>query len=454
MTLRWLGYIGVALVMLVALIVGGAFTYSATILNPVTNTPITADPNPFDGRYLLTVSDADMVGSAYANDILMQIPGERDTLSVLTLPLTTEDAQIDEVFVSNSVTSWPQVLVPSPDGERAYIVETAGEIADDVEVYPGVQGNPPVGRGLTVVELATGATTVYDVADYTLHAAVHPEERYIAIGTKEANRQLAILPIATLDDATTYQFFPMETRDGDPVQEVTSVSWHPSGDYLAVGINSSELIFYEVVTETDGTLGLQSYGERLTLGNTITYGQFTQDGRHYLTAEINWAALPGQLGYVFNPLGEMISVQFDTAEGNHSVASRVTVGQSPEGFAVSPDESLIVTVDMRRTYLPDNLSFIPGADLNSLSLLTFDNTTGELALVEQYGFDGVLPEHAAFDADGDALSVVVYNERENPMNPGYIEFWNVTEGDGTPALERTGARIDVVRGPHTMAVVR
>jgi len=59
-----------------------------------------------------------------------------------------------------------------------------------------------------------------------------------------------------------------------------------------------------------------------------------------------------------------------------------------------------------------------------------------------------------FDADGDALGVVVYNTRENPTGDGYIEFWNVTEIEGVPALERTAARADVVRGPHTMALVR
>ncbi|NJO07794.1 MAG: hypothetical protein HC876_20995, partial [Chloroflexaceae bacterium] len=406
--LRIIGIIALSLGLILAIVVIGAYTYSAAILNPVTSTPITASPNRFDGRYLLTVSDADMVGTAYANDILMQIPGERDTLSIFPLPLDVNDPQINEVFASNSVTSWPQVLIPSPDGERAYIVEAAGEIDDNLEVYPNVQASPPLGRTLTVVELATGTTTVYDVVDYPLHVAVHPEEQYVAIGTKEANRQLVILPVETLDDAGTYQFFPIENSDGEPAEEVTSVSWHPNGNYLAVGIDRSELAFYEVIPQADGTLNLQQYGERLMLGNTITYGQFTNDGRHYLTAEINWAALPGQLGYVFNPRGEMIAVQFDLMEGNHGVVSRVEVGQSPEGFAISPDESLIVTIDMRRTYLPDNLSFIPGTDLNSLSLLTFNNSTGELVLIDQYGFEGVLPEHAVFDADGDALGVVIY----------------------------------------------
>jgi hypothetical protein len=206
----------------------------------------------------------------------------------------------------------------------------------------------------------------------------------------------------------------------------------------------------------EARLAPSELAERLQLGNTISYGQFTRDGGYYLTAEINWAAVPRPLGNLVNPAGEMIAVRFDPTEGAaHSVASRVAVGLSPEGFAVSPQEDLIVTVDMRRTYLPEGLAgVIPGGDLNSLTLLSFDKASGELRVLgEPYGFEGVLPEHAAFDADGDALGVVVYNERERPLAPGFIEFWNVVREGGEPRLERTAVRLSVVRGPHAMALI-
>lgn len=452
---RYLIGLPLAVILLIVLSLIGLMTVSAMLLNRVTNTPITASPNAYDGRYLLTVSDADMVGTAYADGVLMPVPGVRDTLSILPLPINYNSPAVREVFASNSVTSWPQVLTTSPDGERAYIIETSGEVADDVEILPDILSNPPLGRLLTVVEIATGETTVYDVMDNPVHLAVHPEERYIAVGANVAREQLAILPVASLDDAATYQFFDIETSAGNPAEEITSVHWHPSQNFLAVGIDRSELAFYALREDANGTITLEQHGEHLQLGNTITYGEFTADGKHYLTAEINWGAAPGPLGFLLNPAGQMISIRFDASQNaEHAVVSRVDVGQSPEGFAVSPDGSLIVAVDMRRTYLPDNLSFVPGTDLNSLSLMTFDNETGELTLIEQYGFEGVLPEHAMFDADGDALAVVVYNTRENPTGDGYIEFWNVTESGGIPALERTAARVDVVRGPHTMALVR
>jgi hypothetical protein len=63
------------------------------------------------------------------------------------------------------------------------------------------------------------------------------------------------------------------------------------------------------------------------------------------------------------------------------------------------------------------------------------------------------PSTPPFDADGDALGVVVYNERERPLGPGLIEFWNVVREGGEPRLERTAIRLPVVRGPHAMALI-
>ncbi|MEO1286212.1 MAG: hypothetical protein AAFV93_00485 [Chloroflexota bacterium] len=445
-------HISVLGLLVIVVMLGGAYIYSTLLLNPVSSTLRVDTVNTFDGQTLLTVSDADMVGTAYADGVLMQVPNDRDTLTLIDLPITDEVSNLREIFVSNSVTSWPQIMEISPDGNRAYVIETAGEIEDTVEVYENVLSNPPTGRLLTVIDLNTDETRTYDIVDNPVHLALHPDERFIAIGGEELDKQLVILPVETLDDETTYQYFSIVDNNGIPAQEITSVSWHPDGTHLAVGINRSELVFFEIITSDNTQIEIEQVGDYLLLGNTISYGEFTSDGQHYLTTEINWEAVTGQLGFIFNPRGEMLSIRFDPS-GNHQVVSRVEVGQSPEGFAISSDDSLIVTVDMRRTYLPDSLSFVPGTILNSLTLLTFDNSTGQLEWIEDYGFEGVLPEHATFDADNDALAVVIYNERESPMNPAYIEFWNVEEEGNIPRLERTNLTIPVVRGAHFVYVI-
>lgn len=72
--------------------------------------------------------------------------------------------------------------------------------------------------------------------------------------------------------------------------------------------------------------------------------------------------------------------------------------------------------------------------------------------VGEYGFEGLLPEQATFDADGNSLAVVIYNYREQNPRTGAVEFGNVVSGS-QPRLERTGFKLDVVRGAHEIVLV-
>lgn len=129
------------------------------------------------------------------------------------------------------------------------------------------------------------------------------------------------------------------------------------------------------------------------------------------------------------------------------------MGLSPEGFALSPNNSLIATVNMRRTYLPNFLPAWRGKPYSSLSLVKFDRNSGQMTTVgEEYGFEGLLPEQAVFDATGKSLAVVIYNYREVSPKTGAIEFWNVIP-DNNPRLERTGFKLDVARGAHNIVLV-
>jgi len=134
------------------------------------------------------------------------------------------------------------------------------------------------------------------------------------------------------------------------------------------------------------------------------------------------------------------------------VTSIAEVGLSPEGFALSPDDSLAVTVNMRRTYLPNCLPAWRGKPYSSLSLVAIDRTSGKLTPVDEYGFEGLLPEQATFDAAGSSLAAVIYNYREETPTTGAVEFWRVVKGN-SPRLERTGFKLDVVRGAHDIVLV-
>ncbi|MEM9012427.1 MAG: hypothetical protein AAGE18_14440 [Pseudomonadota bacterium] len=63
----------------------------------------------FEGRFIVSVQDADMVSSAYVNGMLGPREG-RDTLAMIPLDGDPRDWQATEVFASNSVAGPPAAV--------------------------------------------------------------------------------------------------------------------------------------------------------------------------------------------------------------------------------------------------------------------------------------------------------------------------------------------------------
>lgn len=429
--------------------------------DPVAIAPIVADARfpQFSGQKLLIASDADMVATAYANGVLNRIPGVEDTLAVLDLPLRDDNYTLNQVPVSNSVMSWPQVIATAPDGSKAYVVEARSRPPENIEAYDDIEEMPP-GSLLTVVDLSQAQPTVTEtlsVGRNPDHIAISPDGGLLAIDVDEVGRELLLAKLAPDGSVGEQHSFAITNATGQPAQ-IHSVSWHPSGRFLALNLDNRSVAFYEVSSDDQsGDLILNPYGTPIEVGNWLSAGKFTSDGRFYLIPDLKWRTWNNvrQLNYLMNPKGEMVSIRFDGATipvVQPEIVSRVEVGLGPEGFAISPDDSLIVTVNMRRTYLPDLLPAWRGKSHSSLSLLTLDPGSGQLVTVDEYGFEGLLPEDAVFDASGQSLAVIIYNYREQTPRTGAIEFWNVMTGTA-PALERTGVSIEVTRGSHALALV-
>jgi hypothetical protein len=82
-----------------------------------------AAPMNFQGRYLVSISDADMLASAYVNGRLGPREG-RDALSVIPLGGHVRDLRAYETEASNSVAGPPVAVAVTPDGRYALVVET------------------------------------------------------------------------------------------------------------------------------------------------------------------------------------------------------------------------------------------------------------------------------------------------------------------------------------------
>ncbi|MEL7348770.1 MAG: hypothetical protein AAFN17_13510, partial [Pseudomonadota bacterium] len=108
----------------------------------------------FEGRFLVSVQDADMVSSAYVNGMLGPREGA-DTLAVILLDGDPRDWQAAEVFASNSVAGPPAAVEITPDGRLAFVVETFTPRPDNDEEHSF--GDKSIGSTLTVVSLADPA---------------------------------------------------------------------------------------------------------------------------------------------------------------------------------------------------------------------------------------------------------------------------------------------------------
>lgn len=82
-----------------------------------------AAPLDFKRRYLVSISDADMLASAYVDGRLGAREGQ-DTINVVPLTGHARDFSAYEARASNSVAGPPTAVAVTPDGRYAMVVET------------------------------------------------------------------------------------------------------------------------------------------------------------------------------------------------------------------------------------------------------------------------------------------------------------------------------------------
>ncbi len=352
--------------------------------------------------------------------------------------------------------SWPQIIATSPDGKRAYTVEVRSRPEDGIQELETID-DMPEGKLITVVDLSNPQQPKIiesvPVGRNPEHISISPDGKLLAVNLEDKDRELLIVKLQPDGKLGERFYFPMSSEE-TRTDNRTAI-WHPSGEYLAMTQDvNSNIGFYEVTTTSNEDIQVKPYGKPLEVGNHLSHPRFTANGRFLLVCDLKWStnSLP-LLNYLANPPGEAISIKFDPESAQPpQIVSRVEVGLSPEGFDLSPNESLIAIVNMRRTYLPDYVPVWRGKRYSSLSLVKFDSDSGQLINIDEYGFEGLLPEQVTFDAEGKSLAVVIFNYREPSPQKGAVEFWNIISGD-KPRLERTGYKIDVIRGAHDLVLV-
>ncbi|MBW4566846.1 MAG: lactonase family protein [Tolypothrix carrinoi HA7290-LM1] len=420
-------------------------------------------PN-FAGRYIAAISDGDFLASTYA-DGKLPATGVTDQLLIVTLPLNGKQEAIAQIDASNSVTGAPYALALSPNGRTAFVVETQGAMP----VGATRREQLPPGNQLVAINLSNprrpAVRSRMAVAPKPETVHVHPNEDLLAISTQTPDKEIILIPVQDGQIGQPIEF-SLQQLGIQPNPEqfqnglyVSQVQWHPTGRYLAMNLDyRDEIAFYEVQRNPKGNLQLIRWGSPVKVGKDPFTGQFTPDGRFYLTS--NWGRnfgaqvktleqrIPETRGTV--SVIQLAELNTPASQVQHRVVSTAIADLSPESLAISPDGSKVVTVNMRGTAFATNSPrFTRQA---TLSLMTLDRTSGRLTKINDYPFEGILPESAAFDASGNALAVVVY-DYFTPKPEGGIEFWRVLQKP-RPELQRTGYVVDVGRGVHQVLVAQ
>ena len=407
------------------------------------------DQIPFTAGGLIAASDVDQWATAYGDRQLRPLPGATDTLSVLSLPSPVENPRVAAVPASNSVVGWPQTVDVSPDGRYAYVADTRGAPPKHWTAVPNsVYEDLPQGGTLTTVRL-TPHPRVVDVRKVGRNlgsVAVRRDGHYLAIASEEPGAEIVLVAVHNGVPDARYPF-AAAVDFGDVARPgIRSLAWHPDGHVLAASVSDRQVQFWAVDYDQQGRpTGIRPLGTPVRVGETLTVGAFHPAGHYFVIADVGWGANASPKDYLFNDAGQIVVIAFD-ARGHHRISDRIQVGRSPEGWAMSPDGSRLVAVNMNRTYLPDSIParWFPGRDTASLSLIAFDAERGQGQVLDEAHFEGLLPEDAVFDADGDAIAVAIFHLRGGDQ--GLVEFWTVTDD----RLQRSGYRLPVARGAHDL----
>ncbi|MEM7737300.1 MAG: hypothetical protein AAF267_16080 [Deinococcota bacterium] len=412
--------------------------------------------NTFDATRLLVLADADMAATAYADGLLYPMEGEQDALIVLS-DLTADNPTRIQAEASNTVMGWPGATTVSADGTLAYVTAGRGMV-DDIEQVSSVREGMPITRTLTTIDLVTGdVLSEVDVCVEPMSVDIASTGTWLLIACRDIDNELTIVPLidGLPGDVRAFDLevsSPPQRPDATPGATYSVI--HPSGQAAGVILNDTAVTLARFELDANGIpISVVAETPELYTDRWLSVARWTRSGNHLLVADVAWGPRPTDA--VLNGNGAILSLALSPEDEARGLISEATVSKSPEAFEMNRTGDLLAVVNMERTYLPGGpLSLVPARGASSLSLVGVDDATGILTTYgEPVGFRGVLPEDAVFDADGDQIAVVIYQDHDAPRSNGWLSFFDVDRSGVEPTLTLTDRQIDLPRGAHDLAIV-
>ncbi|MEL6463721.1 MAG: hypothetical protein AAFQ58_02035 [Pseudomonadota bacterium] len=443
--LKWIGAVGTG-----AVVIAGTAVVAWNLLDGSPSAAGTeAEPTALDLSRLLVLVDGDMSATGYADGLLYPIDGARDLL------ITVDGAGSDTVetrqtVASNTVMGWPGAMTADRSGRFAYIVESRKAAPEGVEAMTNVFAEMPEGTLLTTIDFTSGdVVSTPEVCRRLNSIDIAPSENWLLISCGSHDGELAVVPLegGLPQEPRIFDLDLPDLASRPGVNDgLTYAMIHPDGaaaGYIASDVGVG-LVRFDL--DENGIPASATAEAPIQEGDWLSVGRWTNAGDHFLVADVAWGPAPTDA--VFNGVGQILSFALSPGDDTRGLVSSATVSKSPEAFEINRAGNRLVSVNMERTYLPSGmLSIVPGRGASSLSLVAIDDVSGKLqTLGDPVGFKGVLPEDAIFDADGDQIAVVIYQDHDAPRSDGWIETFTV-END---VIRRTGQRHPLPRGAHDL----
>ena len=415
----------------------------------------------FQGRYLISVSDADMVPSAYVDGGLGPIEGN-DVLSIIDLAKSPNDYKAVEIEASNSVTGPPSVLAISPDGNYVLVIETRGQRP---EGKPNPQiGDLPEGYLITVIDISNAEKPNVKQRlkgfEHPTSISINSKGNLVAVAFKPKNiNDQSPLVLYTFDKGQLSNPRTPAIPDWKLGDNLRHVEFHPTDNTLALLNASDPSVSFIKVESSDKNISLISWGRKVPVEKAPYIVKFTPNGR-YVAVNAIYADSDIKDGGFVAPFGSVSLIELNIKKSKdgqpiHLLTSRTDTGVMPEGLTISPDGNYIVTSNLERssTSIKDpKLGFF-----SSLTLISIDQEKGLLKTQGTFAVDAILPEAAIFDNSSKFVAMTAFDHFDPSKKGGSIIFWRIITDHYNPdriELVRTNYEVPVTRGAHTIGIVR
>jgi DNA-binding beta-propeller fold protein YncE len=305
-------------------------------------------------------------------------PG-KDTLTVIDVSKPDTPRITSSIPLMNSVVGPPTNLAISPSGDIALVANSVEPVIqgwghrlepDNKVFLIDLKANPPAVIGTITVGKQPSGMAIVPKGD-------------LALVTNRADGTISVLSIRD-KEVLVVDTVPV----GAATDQVSAVAITPDGKRaLAVKSAANKVALLSI----DGQK--VTYGKRDLPAGIFPYNiAVTPDGKLALTADNgNGGSSDGNADTV-----SVIDLEADPPR----VIDHVTVGDSPEGLAISPKGDLAVTIEARGSNMPNSAFFHHSA--GAVTALRIDGKKvtkiGEINV-------GVFPEGAAFSPDGQYLYV-------------------------------------------------